>query len=105
MKTLLKRALLIAMASASLLAQDPPDVEALKKGQPKDVASFISRAFGCAHFAGEEPYSQARAREIKDAMRRLKCDQLGNDEEQLRRKYRKQPSVLKALDAIKAMDQ
>ena len=98
----LRTVLLIALASASLLAQDPRDIEALKKGQPKDVASFISRAFGCRHFSGEEPYSRERGREIKSAMKKLKCDRLAQDEQRLRRKYRSNPAVLKALDATKA---
>ena len=91
----------IAMA-APLFAQDPPVIEALKKGQPREVASFIHRVFLCHHWAGEEPYSKARAEEIHRAITELRCDRLETDEVRLRRKYRRNPKVLKALDAVKA---
>ena len=91
-----------SIGSAILLAQDPPEVEAAKRGQPKDVARFISRVFLCGHWGGEEPYNKARAEQIRKAVKQLKCDQLERDEARLRHKYRNNPSVLKALDASKS---
>jgi hypothetical protein len=87
--------------SAFARAQDPADVEALKKGQPKDVAAFIHRSFNCHHWAGEEPYDKARAQEIARAIKRYHCDRMEADEARLRKKYRNTPKVLEVLDAAK----
>ena len=94
--------LALSLVCAAAQAQDPPDIEALKKGMPKEVASFISRAFGCSHWGGEEAYDAARAKEIKEAVRKLGCEQLGADEGRLRKKYKDDPKVLRAMK--KAME-
>ena len=90
------------VCSMAVFGQDPPDIEAMKKGQPKDVANFISRAFGCWHFGGEEAYSKERAAEIRAAVKKLRCDLLKRDEAKLRKKYKSVPSVIKALDAAQS---
>ena len=95
-------AVLVALACGILsAAQDPPEVEALKKGQPRDVASYISRVFGCNHWAGEEPYDQKRAQDIKQALINLRCAQLSKDETRLKQKYRNRPKVLQAIQGAK----
>jgi hypothetical protein len=96
------RFLLLVIAVVQIgRAEDPIGIEALKKGQPKDVAVFISRAFNCWHFAGEEPYSEERKQEILAALDKYKCNRLASDESRLRKKYRRNSNVLKALDATK----
>ena len=95
--------LLLAITVASIgHAEDQTDIEALKKGQPQEVAGFISRAFNCWHFSGEEPYSEERKRQILAALEKYNCAGLSLDESKLREKYRKKPKVLRALDAASA---
>lgn len=92
--------LLLAITVAAIgHAEDLSDIEALKKGQPQEVGDFISRAFNCSHFLGEEPYSVERKRQIFEALKKSKCDRLSSDESRLREKYRKKPKVIRALDA------
>ncbi len=76
---------------------------ALKKGQPKAVASLISRMAECRHWSGEEPYDAARAKEMADAMARLRCDKLDRDEARLRKQFVHAPHVPKALDDTRRM--
>jgi hypothetical protein len=80
-------------------SQEPQDVEALKMGQSKDVASFISRAFECQHFLGEPGYDKARNKEIEKALKKWKCNRLDSDRAELTEKYRNNPKTLKALRA------
>ena len=68
-------------------------------GQPKDVASFISRAFECQHFLGEPGYDKARNKEIERALKKWKCNRLDSDRAELTEKYPNSPKVLKALRA------
>jgi hypothetical protein len=90
----------LAILTSQLAAGElPPDVQAWKKGQPAEVQHFIERKFMCRHWAGEEPYDQARATEIARAVRRLRCNQVPLEETQLRAKYRQERNVLAALDA------
>ncbi|MDV3515093.1 hypothetical protein [Stenotrophomonas sp. C1657] len=42
-------------------------------GMPADVQAFIARENSCQHFAGEEPYDDARRRELEAAIARF-CD-------------------------------
>jgi hypothetical protein len=58
-----------------------------KAPRPPDVAAFLARVETCEHFAGEEPYDQARADEIALALKREKCEQLRDDARALRQKY------------------
>ena len=93
------RTFLLTAAATCLTAHGgPSDVDALKKGMPKDVVSFIERASECSHWGGEEPYDKERADQIGKAWRELRCDALSGDEKRLRRKYRRNSKVLKALD-------
>jgi hypothetical protein len=69
---------------------------------PKDLSQWISRMTDCDHWAGEEPYDQQRAEEIKNAVDRLKCNDLQAEEAALRKKYRAKPEVIRKFDnAIK----
>jgi hypothetical protein len=80
-------------------SQEPADVEALKHGQPGEVASFISRAFECQHFLGEPGYDKARNKEIEKALKKWKCNHLDSDRAQLNEKYRNDLKVLNAIAA------
>lgn len=80
-------------------SQEPQDVEALKMGQPKDVASFISRAFECQHFLGEPGYDKVRNKEIEGALQKWKCNRLDSDRARLTQKYRDNSKAFKALRA------
>lgn len=93
-------ALFALVLSAGLgAAEVPPAATAPKSGPPVDVRGFIERKSQCDHWAGEEPYDRARAREIAVAMRALRCESLSSAERRLRSKYRHQPQALSALDA------
>ncbi len=90
--------------SCRLVAGDlPADVVAMQKGQPKEVRSFIERVFLCHHWAGEEPYDQSRAKQIREAIQKLRCELLPSDEAKLRKKYKNHPKVLAALDSAKGL--
>ncbi|TAM39234.1 MAG: hypothetical protein EPN61_12795 [Burkholderiaceae bacterium] len=94
-------ALSVVFATASALSQEPDDVEALKLGQPKDVASYVSRAFECSHFLGEPVYDRNRAKEIDVALKKWKCSRLDSDGAHLARKYESDAKVLKVLHATR----
>jgi hypothetical protein len=67
--------------------------------QPQDISIFSNKVEMCLHFSGEEPYDQARAREIKKNVKRY-CHGLKLENAQLRRKYAKDPKTLSSLDVI-----
>lgn len=76
-------------------------INAVKKGQPKDVALFIDRYVECNHWGGEEPYNAERRKEILTAVTRLRCLQLDIDEKVLLKKYMGNPAVSKAIKQTK----
>jgi hypothetical protein len=91
--------LLAAALSGRAAHADVQDaLDALKRGQPDDVAAYIDRQVGCSHWAGEAPYDAERAADIDQAMRDLNCRDLQQDEDRLRAKYADAPAVLRALD-------
>ncbi|SDV48672.1 hypothetical protein [Chitinasiproducens palmae] len=64
---------------------------------PRDVQSLVSRRDQCEHWAGEEPYDRARARQITAAMQQLRCERVDNEIQRLRGRYASQPAVVRAL--------
>jgi hypothetical protein len=44
------------------------------KGLPGDAVELIQRMDGCDHWSGEDGYDAERAKEISDALAKLKCD-------------------------------
>jgi hypothetical protein len=76
-------------------------LDKLLAGLPKDAAAIVTRLAMCNHFAGEEPYDKARAREIARAIRPFKCDSLEGDEATVRERYADDPKIVKALDDAK----
>ncbi|QJU57857.1 hypothetical protein HL653_08690 [Sphingomonas sp. AP4-R1] len=63
-----------------------------------DVARLLERREGCDHWAGEEPYDQARGREIAAALASLRCSAIERDEKRLRRKYARDAAALRLID-------
>jgi hypothetical protein len=81
-------------------ADDDPLAD-LKKHQPNDVQALIERLAYCSHWSGEEPYDAERGREIFQAMKDLRCDELEKDEAAARKRYAGQPRTIKALEQAK----
>jgi hypothetical protein len=63
------------------------DLDKLVAGLPKDAAAVVTQLAMCQHFAGEEPYDRARAREIVRAEKQYKCETLDADEAAVRKRY------------------
>ncbi len=82
-------------------AADP--VNAIKAGQPRDVAAYIDRYVACIHWGGEEPYDKERAAEINRAMKKLRCDRLDADELSLVKKHDGDAKVVDAIRRIKSL--
>lgn len=70
---------------------------------PADVAKLQTDVETCLHFAGEEPFDDARRRQIDEAIE-AHCGAVERDMPGLRTKYRDDPVVLERLDAIAAFD-
>lgn len=95
--------LLLACAATCACAHEEPLLR-LKRGQPAPVARLIERIVECNHWGGEQAYDAERARDIQQAMDRLHCDALAQDEALLRQRYRHDASVGAALDQAATLD-
>lgn len=91
--------LLAALVLSPAVAAETPGSPGAKANIPADAAAYVQRRIACDHWAGEDPYDAARARQIAAAAKSLRCDAIDADETRLRRKYGRDPDVLKALDA------
>jgi hypothetical protein len=91
----------IVLASAIAVSANEfaglPEVRALTKGKPRDVQNFISRVAECHHWGGEEPYDEARKKEIMDAVKKAGCDEIDADKNKLLKKYKKRKSIVSAI--------
>jgi len=98
-------ALLVAASAllTSAFADDYEDLDKLVATLPKDAAAVVKRRLGCDHWAGEEPYDKARAREIARAIKQNKCDSLERDEAATLKRYANDPRVAKAVKDAKAL--
>ena len=65
---------------------------------PAEVRGFIDRRANCNHWFGEEPYDQERRSQIQVAIKHLRCDDLAKVEAGLKSRYRRNQSVLNALE-------
>jgi hypothetical protein len=92
-------AAVLGMLTPASACGDPLDK--LVAGLPKDAAAVVRQLAMCNHFAGEEAYDKARAREIARAIRQYKCDSLERDEATVRKRYATDPKIVKALDDAK----
>ena len=64
---------------------------------PLPVRRFIERRDGCDHWRGEDSPDPARRRQIDRALRK-ECTGTDRELDRLRRLYRRNPAVLKALN-------
>ena len=71
---------------------------------PGDVTAYVTRLRDCNHWGGEDATDAARGRAIAAAVKRLRCDDAEADERTLRRRYRGDPAVPKALDRARDAD-
>lgn len=67
---------------------------------PADVRNLVARREQCQHWAGEEPYDKARARQIEAEIKRLRCEHLETEVEAARQKY----STNAAIQAVLLKD-
>jgi len=90
----------LAAAAAMLLAANSwqADLKVRLKSAPNDVEAFVVRRAGCNHFLGEFPFNEERAAFLERAIRRLRCDTLDREEQQLRRVHGGNPAILQLLD-------
>jgi hypothetical protein len=66
---------------------------------PSDVAKYVDQREGCDHFRGEipDPPDDKRMREIEREIRKL-CTGTDRKLQRLKRKYAKNPAVMKRLN-------
>ena len=64
---------------------------------PADVQAWLSRFEQCEHWAGEEPYDEARGKEIDAAFEKLNCKNISADAEKLEQRYKNNAAVIKAM--------
>ena len=62
------------------------------------VTRFVERAEMCAHWAGEEPYDDARRAEIDRNLTDLRCTTIARDGEALKLSRRERPEDLRRID-------
>lgn len=62
------------------------------------VTRFVERAEMCGHWAGEEPYDEARRAEIDRALNDLRCTTITRDGEALKLSRRDRPEDLRRID-------
>jgi hypothetical protein len=103
------KAAIVAMLISALalltpaFADDYEDLDKLAATLPKDAGAVVKRRLECDHWAGEEPYDKARAREIAGAIRRNKCGSLERDEAATLKRYANDPKVVKAVNDAKSL--
>lgn len=64
---------------------------------PLDVRNFLKREMDCIHWAGEEPYSKERQKEIEQGMVKSNCSQIEEDKEKMINKYKEHKQIKRAL--------
>lgn len=62
------------------------------------VTRFVERAEMCAHWAGEEPYDDARRAEIDRNLNDLRCTTITRDGEALKLSRKDRPQDLSRID-------
>ena len=62
------------------------------------VDRFVERAEMCEHFAGEEPYDDARRAEIDRNLNDLRCTTIRRDGEALKLSRRDRPEDVRRID-------
>ena len=94
----------LCAAPVTMAADYHATIEKLTRDLPRDAADFIVRRIDCNHWAGEEATDQERGKQIKDAVDKLKCRTLEDDERVLRRNYADNPKVLRSLEEARSVE-
>jgi hypothetical protein len=81
-----------------LLLSMPPLVALADQPLPRDVQRYVDKREGCDHMRGEipDPGEKQRMREVSREIRRL-CKGTDKELARLKRKYTKNPSVMRRL--------
>ena len=93
------------MCLAGLVLAAPVISAAAADGQivdlPSDVMGVIGRRSSCLEWSRKATEIERRAEleDIRRIQQSLSCDEVANDEKQLRQKYAGNPDVLRALDS------
>jgi hypothetical protein len=90
--------MMIVLMALAVSLPDPQFDDAVRAA-PRQVRAFLERREECDHWAGEEPYDKARARQIDRASRRLRCGRIEADEQAIRRAYASRSDLIHLLDA------
>ncbi|MGU3664916.1 hypothetical protein ACLBX9_12085 [Methylobacterium sp. A49B] len=94
-------ALLGTLLLAQSLAAQPVHLAEGGARLPAEVQRYVTRRLGCNHWTGEDAYDEARGRDIATAVKELRCDAIDADETRLRRRFKGDLPVRKALDAAR----
>ncbi|OAH22448.1 hypothetical protein AX289_27170 [Methylorubrum populi] len=94
----------LSLAQQASARAEPAMSPAARKSLPADVVAYVDRRTGCNHWGGEDAYDADRGRQIAAAVEKLGCDTIDSDETRLRRRYGRDPAVLKALEAAEQAD-
>ena len=86
------RMLVLAVASAVLSGCASPT------WSNDAVTGFVERAQMCEHWAGEEPYDDARRAEIDRNLNELRCTTIRRDGEALKLSRRDRPEDVRRID-------
>jgi len=93
--------MLVVFALAMSLGAEAPSSHLGQRidQSPRDVTIFVKRRIGCNHWAGEvfSDNIPERARQVRHALRKLRCDNIRHDERALQTKYRNSPETMHFL--------
>ncbi|GHD68492.1 hypothetical protein [Jeongeupia chitinilytica] len=74
------------------------DYDKVLKTLPVDAAKMLDRGVTCSHFTGElNGDDSQRDREVKQEMRKLKCDSVDGEVTVMKKKYKSNGAVQKAV--------
>lgn len=66
---------------------------------PKDARKVAERSLACRHFSGEvSGTGDERDRQVAERLEEYRCDRIERDLERMRKKYRRNDRILKALE-------
>ena len=87
-----------------MLLVDPPLSRCEVASLPAPVRAFIVRRAGCNHWGGEDAYEAARGRDIRRALRELRCDTIDRDERVVRARFAHEHAILRAISGAREFD-
>jgi hypothetical protein len=92
------RVVILSSIATSLLVASATANATPARPFPPAVAAFLDRSEQCDHWAGEEPYDEARRKEIDAAFDRLHCETIPAERQRLQQRYKKDAAVMNALN-------